>query len=267
MCFASVLFTKWNGCIFHSKQRQNEDPAFSHMLFIGQKIVSAYVFEGQFCLFANLQFHRIFFLPKIYVDNVMFAIHFLKVHAIGFQMRPSTKYLVQKFLVWGKAQYCYVKISRLSARPFVPWDHTQAKTVPMNLIWSESALWLWRSSVRKIPGALIMAMGMPIMLPWTNDHDVAHLQAKTVQMNSIQNKSAQWLRGYGVCKIAGANITPWAHPLCPHGQMTMTLHIYRPRRFQWSWFVVNRPMSYRVSASRFQEPLSRPWACPLYPHG
>ena len=38
-------------------------------------------------------------------------------------MRPKTKYLVQVFQVWGKVQYCYVKIGRLSARPFVPWDH------------------------------------------------------------------------------------------------------------------------------------------------
>ena len=126
MCFTPVLFTKWNDCIFHSKQGQNQDPAFSHM-FIGQKIVPAYVFVGQFCLLANLQifisFIEIIFLPKIYVVNVMFAIHFLKLHAICFQMRPNTTYLVQKFLVWGKAQYCYVKISRLSARQFVPWDH------------------------------------------------------------------------------------------------------------------------------------------------
>ena len=55
MCFTPVLFTKWNDCIFHSKQGQNQDPAFSHILYIGQKIVPAYVFVGQFCLLANLQ--------------------------------------------------------------------------------------------------------------------------------------------------------------------------------------------------------------------
>ena len=61
---------------------------------------------------------------------------------------------------------------------------------------------------------------------------------------------------------------PWARPLCHHGQMTMTLHIYRPRRFQWTWFGLNRPSDYWVSASaRFQEPLSRPWARPLCHHG
>ena len=33
--------------------------------------------------------------------------------------------------------------------------HLQAKTVPMNLIWSESAQWLWGSGVCKILGAFI----------------------------------------------------------------------------------------------------------------
>ena len=50
--------------------------------------------------------------------------------------------------------------------------HLQPKTVPMNLIWSESAQWLLSSSVRKIPGALITSMGMPIMPPWANDYNI-----------------------------------------------------------------------------------------------
>ena len=61
----------------------------------------------------------------------------------------------------------------------------------------------------------------------------------------------------------------WAHPLCPHGQMTMTLHIYRPRQFQWTWFGVNQPsVCWVLVSARFQEPLLLcPWACPLCPHG
>ena len=48
----------------------------------------------------------------------------------------------------------------------------------------------------------------------------------------------------------------------------MILHIYRPRWFQWAWFVVNQPIGCWVMAStRFQEPLSCPWTCPLRPHG
>ena len=43
-------------------------------------------------------------------------------------MRPKTKYLVQIFQVWGKAQHCCVKIGRLSARQFVPWDLLECVT-------------------------------------------------------------------------------------------------------------------------------------------
>ena len=50
--------------------------------------------------------------------------------------------------------------------------------------------------------------------------------------------------------------------------MTMALHIYRPRQFQWTRFGVSQPCSCGVSVlARFQEPLTRPWACPLCPHG
>ena len=63
--------------------------------------------------------------------------------------------------------------------------YPEAKTVPMNLIWSESTQWLLSSSTRKIPGDFIMPMGMPIMLQWANDHDIAHLQAKAVPLNLI----------------------------------------------------------------------------------
>ena len=61
----------------------------------------------------------------------------------------------------------------------------------------------------------------------------------------------------------------WACPLCPHGQMTMTLHICRLRRFQWTWFFgVNRPSGCWVPASaRFQEALSRPRALPQWNYG
>ena len=88
-----------------------------------------------------------------------------------------------------------------------PWanDHAtaylQAKTVPMNLIWSELAQWLWSFGIRKIPGALITPMGMHIMPPWANDHTVAYLQPKGVPINFIWNKSAQWLLSYGILKF------------------------------------------------------------------
>ena len=60
----------------------------------------------------------------------------------------------------------------------------------------------------------------------------------------------------------------WACPLCPHGQMTMTLRMYKPRRFEITWFGVNRLCDCQVSVFvRFQEPFSRPWAHPLCYHG
>ena len=58
------------------------------------------------------------------------------------------------------------------------------------------------------------------------------------------------------------------HPWGPDGQMTKMLRVYRPRRFQITWFGVNRLCGCWVPASTiFQEPLSQPWACPLCPHG
>ena len=110
---------------------------------------------------------------------------------------------------------------------------------------------------------------MPIMPPWANDHDAAHLQAKTVPMKLIGSKSAQWL-----CVQASVRfLDPYhthghAHYAPPLQQMTMALHIYRPRQFQWTRFGVSQPCSCGVSVlARFQEPLTRPWACPLCPHG
>ena len=92
------------------------------------------------------------------------------------------------------------------------------KTVPKNLIWSESAQWLLSSDIRKISGALITPMDTPIMPPWAHDHAVAYLQAKTVPMNLIWSESAQWLLSSGVqdsrspYHVPGmAIMPPWAN--------------------------------------------------------
>ena len=113
-------------------------------------------------------------------------------------------------------------------------------------------------------------MGTPILPPWAKDHDVAHLQAKTVPMNSIWSK----MRRAKDCGISASaefqepSSRPWARQLCPHRQMTIPLPMYRPRRFRWTWFGLNRPRGCGVPASsKFQEPLSRPWARPLCRHG
>ena len=61
---------------------------------------------------------------------------------------------------------------------------------------------------------------------------------------------------------------PRAHPYGMHGQMTMTLHIYRPRQFKCTWFGVNRPSGCRVPASaRFPESLLHPQAHPYGSQG
>ena len=69
--------------------------------------------------------------------------------------------------------------------------------------------WLLNFSVRKIPGALVMPMGMPMLARWTYDHDGAHLQTKTMPMNIIWRESDQWLLRSGVCKIPRALLHPW----------------------------------------------------------
>ena len=121
----------------------------------------------------------------------------------------------------------------------------QAKTVPKNLICSESAQWLWSCGVRKIPGALITHMGMPIISPWANDHHVAHLQAKTVPVNLICSESAQWLLSSSVRKIPGALNMPMGVPIMPqwandhaiaHQQAkTVPMNLIWSESAQWLW--------------------------------
>ena len=69
----------------------------------------------------------------------------------------------------------------------------------MNYIWSESTQWLQSSGIHKIPGALIV----PMWVQRANDHDVAHLKAKTILINLIWSESAQWLLSFGTCNIPG----------------------------------------------------------------
>ena len=63
-------------------------------------------------------------------------------------------------------------------------------------------------------------------------------------------------------------IHPWAHPCGLNAKMTKALHIYRPKRLQWTWFGVNPPSSCWVPASiRFQEPLLHQWTHTYGPDG
>ena len=96
--------------------------------------------------------------------------------------------------------------------------HLQAKTVPMNFIWSELAQWMLRSGVRKVFRALITPVGIANWLHCV--HDTSHVQAKTVPMNLIWSESAQWLLSYSVCKV-------WA------GQTDRDNFISPPFSFRW----------------------------------
>ena len=121
----------------------------------------------------------------------------------------------------------------------------QVKMVQKNLICSESAQWFRSPSVQKIPGTLIMPMGMPIMPPLANDHDVAHLQGITVPMNLIWSESANWLLSYSICKILGGLIMPMGMPIMPpwannhdiaHLQArTVPMSLIWSKSAQWLW--------------------------------
>ena len=102
---------------------------------------------------------------------------------------------------------------------------------------------------------------------WANDHDVARLQAKTIPKNLIWS---EWAPVVAEFRRPQDSRSPYR----AHGHANYTsmekhdLHIYMPRRFQWTWFGMHRPIGCWVMASaRFQEPLSWPWACPFHPQG
>ena len=86
--------------------------------------------------------------------------------------------------------------------PIWPWwanghnvAHVQAKMFPMSLIWGQSAQWLLNSSICKNPGALAMDMGLPILVWWANNQNIAHLQAKAFQWTwfGVNRPSACWV--------------------------------------------------------------------------
>ena len=64
------------------------------------------------------------------------------------------------------------------------------------------------------------------------------------------------------------SLSPWARPLGPDGQVTITLHVLRPRRFQCAWFGAKPPCGCWISASaRFQGPSWCPWVCTCWHDG
>ena len=93
--------------------------------------------------------------------------------------------------------------------------HLQAKTVSINLIWCASAKSLLSSGIHKNPGAFTLPMAMPIMTPWANHYDIAHLQTKTVTTNLIWSDSTQWLLSSSVCTTPRAFIMPMGMLIMP----------------------------------------------------
>ena len=107
------------------------------------------------------------------------------------------------------------------------------KADPMNLIWSESAQWLLSSGICKFQECPCIRQDGSIELDlewmgpvdadylnttwarWANDHDVAHLQAKTFPMNLIWGESAQWLLSYDIYKFPRALIMSVGKPMWP----------------------------------------------------
>ena len=143
--------------------------------------------------------------------------------------------------------------------------HLQDKTVPTNLIWSESAEQLRSSSIRKIPGALIMS----IMPPWANDHAVAHLQTKTVLIKLMWSESAHWFVEFQHSQDSRSPYHAHGHAhYAPMGKWPCRCTPTNQdcsNQIDLEWI---GPLVCGVPAfTRFQEPLSCSWACPLSPHG
>ena len=97
--------------------------------------------------------------------------------------------------------------------------------------------------VNKVPRVFIK----PMRPRWATDLDVANLQAKTVPKNFIWSESAQWLLSSSVSKDSRSPYHAHGHVHMPI--MTITLHMYKPIRFQWTWSGVNQPTGYWVMAS------------------
>ena len=124
---------------------------------------------------------------------------------------------VQWLLISGIRNIPEALIMPMGAPMWALWEndndiaYLQAKTIPMNLIWSESAQCLLSyGSVRKIPVAYVAPTG-----EWPY---VAHVQVETVPVSLIWSESAQWLLSSSVLKVRRANfpgalITPVSTPI------------------------------------------------------
>ena len=166
---------------------------------------------------------------------------------------PQAK-TVQINLIWNEpAQWllnscvCKIPEARITPNGTPLYPHGQM-TMTLNIympshsnghdVWGESAQWFLSYGIFEIPGTLITPMGMLIMPPWSNDHDVTHLQAKTILMNLIWSESAQWLLSSHVYKIARTLIIPmWTSIMPPWANDHNIAHLHAntvPMDLIWS---------------------------------
>ena len=119
-----------------------------------------------------------------------------------------------------------------------------------------SAIWVPQSLAQVLPDLTsFWPMGKPIWGKWANNYDIAQLQVYTSPLNFKWGKSIQQFQRYTFRKVWTqfvANLTsfgPWASPYGANGQMTMTVHNYRPRQFHRTSNGENPSSSYRDMGS------------------
>ena len=124
--------------------------------------------------------------------------------------------VVEKFWLtqcW-KCDYYVCGYAHVALMGELPWHCTSSgQNGSLNLIQNESTRWLPSSFPCKIPGALIMPMGMAMWSQWANDHGAAHLDANKFPMNLIGSKSPSgcWVvaSSFQVCLLHTPMDMPW----------------------------------------------------------
>ena len=142
--------------------------------------------------------------------------------------------------------------------------HLQAETAPVNLIWSEPAQWLLRSSAHMVTRVIITPLDTPMgpdeqmtmmlhiykwvrsrncgcLVTWFCYQLIAKPGNKTATVSwpdpdqdGSNELNLEWIR-QAVAEFQPPfqewSLHPWARPCGPNGQITMTLHIYRSIKF------------------------------------
>ena len=136
--------------------------------------------------------------------------------------------------------------------------------VPKNLSWSESTQYLLRS------GSAYHARGhthLASLCKWPQRYtSIGQHGSKRLNLEWIGLVVTEFRPPQGSKSALGVNppsgfwvleptrpqerlSRPWTRPCGHNEQIIVALHIYRPRRFQWISFGVNRPSGYWVKAS------------------